>query len=210
MHLKLASQIKRKFQPNIFEQIKVLIFLFCSVLFYSIISYLFQHLLWYDSLSHPGSSHWNNHIGVDVVLPPLLTQSLGQAHQTKLGRAVVSLAKVTVQSCHWTGEDDSSIVLLPQVGPGCLNLSKLLGRQMENVYMYLHRYMYLCSKCVKWPFFSTPWDKEHYFVVLFALLSSFLVRKGYVLVPSCHNSWHSDSCVDCWLKQKWCEKGLSF
>ena len=62
--------------------------------------HLLQHLLRNDPLCHPGGCHWNNHIGVNVVLPALLAQSVGQTHQSQLGRAVVGLAKVAIESCH--------------------------------------------------------------------------------------------------------------
>ena len=81
---------------------------------------LLKHLFRYDSFCHPWGSHGNYHIGVYVVLSSLLAQSAWQTNQTKLSRAVVGLAKVAIESSHWTCQYDSAITLFPKMRPSCL------------------------------------------------------------------------------------------
>ena len=52
---------------------------------------LLKHLVREEPLGHPRGRHGHDHVGVDVVLGALLTQSVAQPNQPKFGRAVVRL-----------------------------------------------------------------------------------------------------------------------
>merc|ERR1719392_41377 len=57
-------------------------------------------------------------VGVNVVLTPLLGESVRQSHQPQLGCAIVRLAKVTINPGYGACEDNPTEVLFPHVRPG--------------------------------------------------------------------------------------------
>ena len=62
---------------------------------------------WHDVLSESWVCNGRDGVAVDVELPSLDGQCVGQSEQTQLGSTVVGLAKVAINPCSRSGHDDS-------------------------------------------------------------------------------------------------------
>ena len=62
---------------------------------------------WHDVLSETRVCNGRDGVAVDIELPSLDGQGVGQSQQTQLGGAVVGLAKVAINPCSRSRHDDS-------------------------------------------------------------------------------------------------------
>jgi hypothetical protein len=81
----------------------------------------FNHLRRHDSGSHTSTSVGSNDVDHNVVLSAFKSQSLGQSDNTKLSSRVVGLPKVSVKTDSRASVDDTTILLLEEVGPCSLD-----------------------------------------------------------------------------------------
>ena len=97
---------------------------------------------WHDVLSQSRVCDGRDGVAVDVELPPLDGQGVGQSQQAQLGSAVVGLAKVAIKPCCRSRHDDSdqSTQNKAQVIPDAKK-----RRQKRQVCVCLCVYIYACT-----------------------------------------------------------------
>jgi hypothetical protein len=78
------------------------------------------HLLRHDRAGHLCAGIGSNDVDEDVVLLALKSKRLGETKDTALGRGVVGLAEVSVDTASRSGVEDASILLLEHVRPSSL------------------------------------------------------------------------------------------
>ena len=79
-----------------------------------------NNLLGHDGAGHLGTGVRSNGVDEDVVLLALESKRLGETEDTALGRGVVGLTEVSVNTAGRGGVEDASILLLQHVWPSSL------------------------------------------------------------------------------------------
>lgn len=81
----------------------------------------------------------SNDVADDVVLGTLLSQGLCEANHGELSRRVVGLAKVAKETSSRGSVDDTTVLLLPEVGPGssCALVSTLDVHLVDEVPIFV-------------------------------------------------------------------------
>jgi hypothetical protein len=79
-----------------------------------------NNLLRHDGAGHLCASVGGNGVDKDIVLLALQSKRLGETEDTALGRGVVGLAEVSVNTTGGSGVEDAAVLLLEHVRPSSL------------------------------------------------------------------------------------------